>query len=115
MSDEGTDITERDNRDINASEDNHRERPTLTEKDAKHLERLGLLKRIEDGWWKVSFDIMHATTYNAGRNESFGSFFPGWNELAKEIKLVVMQHCLDVNLMSLGMLFSDYEATHSRC
>jgi hypothetical protein len=115
MSDEGIDITERDNRDIHVGEDNHRSRPTFAEKDAKHLERLGLLKRIDDGWCKVSFDIMHATMYNAGRNKSLKSFFPGWNELPKEMKLIVMQHCLDMNLMSLGMFFFGNEVTCSRC
>jgi hypothetical protein len=102
MSGDKTDITERDNQDLNVGRDHHKSRPTINEEDAKYLERIGLLKRTNDDWCKVSFDIMHAPIYNAGRNETFKLFFPSWGELPNEIKLIVMQHNPDMELISLG-------------
>jgi hypothetical protein len=77
--------------------------PILDKHDAEHLAELGLLLPAEGGWCRISFEIMHSTRY-ARRKDSSRSIksFPDWIQLPNEVKLVVIEHCPDRDLMNLG-------------
>jgi hypothetical protein len=90
-------------------------RATLEPRDAEYLKEIGLLRQAPGGFYRISPDIMLETKYSQNYDKSKDRNmctrndvpFRFWHQLSPELRVMTMEQCKDVEVLSLAQTSKD--------